>query len=86
MNNMISVIVPVYNVEKYICETIRSVEQQTYEDWELLLVEDGSHDGSRAVIEDYIKASGRENIRLIVQPENGGAAKERTLHCLFGRG
>ena len=86
MNNMISVIVPVYNVEKYICETIRSVEQQTYEDWELLLVEDGSRDGSRVVIEDYIKASGRENIRLIVQPKNGGAAKARNRGLQEARG
>ena len=77
MNNMVSVIVPVYNVEKYIRETIQSVENQSYADWELLLVEDGSRDGSRAVIEEYIKAGGRENIRLIVQPENGGAARAR---------
>lgn len=77
MNQMISVIVPVYNVEKYIHETIQSVVNQTYQDWELLLVEDGSSDNSRVVIEEYIKASAGENIRLVVQPENGGAARAR---------
>ena len=46
MDGLISVIVPVYNVEKYIVETMECVEAQTYGDWELLLVEDGSSDGT----------------------------------------
>ena len=41
MNPLISIIVPVYNTEKYIDETIRSVVDQTYQHWELVLVDDG---------------------------------------------
>ena len=43
---MISIIVPVYNAANYIEETIKTVVNQTYQDWELLLVDDCSRDGS----------------------------------------
>ena len=74
---MISVIVPVYNAEKFIRETMDCVIAQTYPCWELLLVEDGSRDNSVEIIETYIRDSGEERIRLICQPENMGAAKAR---------
>ena len=73
----ISVIVPVYNAEKFIRETMDCVIAQTYPCWELLLVEDGSRDNSVEIIETYIRDSGEERIRLICQPENMGAAKAR---------
>ena len=50
MDGLVSIIVPVYNVEKYIGETIACVEAQTYGNWELLLVEDNSSDRTLAVI------------------------------------
>ena len=53
---MVSVIVPVYNVERYIDKCIQSVIEQTYCDWELLLIDDGSTDNS-GVICDGAKAS-----------------------------
>lgn len=74
---LVSIIVPVYNVEKYIVETIESVRRQTYENWELLLVEDCSTDGSRAVIEEYLARTEDARIRLIALPANGGAARAR---------
>lgn len=74
---LVSIIVPVYNVEKYIVETIESVRCQTYENWELLLVEDCSTDGSRAVIEEYLARTEDTRIRLIALPANGGAARAR---------
>lgn len=74
---LVSIIVPVYNVEKYIAETIESVRRQTYENWELLLVEDCSTDGSLAVIEEYLARTEDARIRLIVLPANGGAARAR---------
>ena len=73
---MISIIVPVYNAEKYIRETIESVKAQTFTDWELILVDDQSKDGSVRIIEEEEKAL-PDKIRLIRQPENGGAAKSR---------
>jgi teichuronic acid biosynthesis glycosyltransferase TuaG len=75
---MISIIVPVYNAEAYIEDTIQMVLQQTYQDWELLLVDDGSLDGSAEVIRKYLdlcEASGR--IRLICRQTNAGAASAR---------
>ena len=48
----VSIVVPVYNGERYIRETIQSVKRQTEEDWELLLVDDVSTDKSLEVIEE----------------------------------
>lgn len=73
---MVSIIVPVYNAAKYIEDTIRMVEEQTYKDWELILVDDGSRDGSSEVIERFIK-SRKKRIRLIKKEANAGAAEAR---------
>ena len=77
MSELISIIVPVYNAEKVITETMDSVLGQTYPYWELLLVEDGSKDNSADVIMDYIAEKGENRIRLIRQPSNQGAARAR---------
>lgn len=77
MSELVSVIVPVYNAEKFIREAMDSVRAQTYESWELLLVEDGSSDGSVDVITDYIAEKQETRIRLIRQPSNQGAACAR---------
>lgn len=77
MSELVSVIVPVYNAEKFIREAMDSVRAQTYENWELLLVEDGSSDGSVDVITGYIAETQEARIRLIRQPSNQGAARAR---------
>ncbi len=77
MREQISIIVPVYNAEKFIRETLDCVLAQTYPCWELLLVEDCSGDQTRAVIEAYLAEKGDERIRLICQSANQGAAKAR---------
>lgn len=74
---MISIIVPAYRAEKVIGEAIDSVVAQTYPNWELLLVEDAGGDGTAEIIEEYVREHGESRIRLIRQPENGGAAKAR---------
>ena len=83
MTDTVSIIVPVYNAEKYIKETIDSVLKQTYTDWELLLVDDGSKDASS----DIIKSYNDERIKLFKQPENMGAyaARNRGLSLALGR-
>lgn len=73
----VSIIVPVYNAAAYIEETMDSVRAQTYENWELLLVEDGSSDNTDGLISEYIRRTGDVRIRLIRQPSNLGAAKAR---------
>lgn len=74
---MVSVIVPVYHVEKYIVETMDCVRSQTYRDWELLLVEDCGGDGCVQIIQRYIEDTRDDRIRLIRQPSNMGAAMAR---------
>ena len=63
---LVSIIVPVYNAEKYILETISSVQAQTYGSWELILVEDQSSDDSRAVVERFLAETPDERVRLLV--------------------
>lgn len=71
---MISVIVPVYNVIKYLDECVASIVAQTYKEWECILVNDGSTDGSGAICDKWALQDGR--IRVIHQ-ENGGVSKAR---------
>ena len=68
----VSIIMPVYNAEKYLRTSIDSVLAQTYSDWELILVDDGSGDTSGEICESYAQKDKR--IRYIRQ-ENGGPAK-----------
>lgn len=86
MDGLISVIVPVYNVKKYIAETMDCVRAQTYGDWELLLVEDGSSDGSDEEIRRYAEEKKEARIRLISQPSNMGAAMARNRGLAEARG
>jgi teichuronic acid biosynthesis glycosyltransferase TuaG len=76
-NQTVSIIVPVYQLEKFILQTIRCVQAQTYTDWELLLVEDCSRDNTDRVITEYLTEHPDPRIRLIRQEENLGAAEAR---------
>lgn len=75
MDNLISIVVPVYNAEQYIEKTIEMVLAQTYVKWELLLVDDCSTDGSIDKIKRYCEKDKR--IRLCAKEKNEGAAKAR---------
>ena len=77
MEELISIIVPVYQANRFIRETMDCVLAQTYPDWELLLIEDGSTDGTPETIRSYCEKKGENRIRLICQPVNGGAARAR---------
>lgn len=83
---MVSIIVPVYNVEKYLSQTITMVKKQTYADWELLLVDDHSEDGSVKTIEESLLQEPDGRIRLIRQPKNLGAAAARNRGLKEARG
>jgi len=86
MNDLVSIIVPVYNVEKYIRETMDCVREQTFENWELLLVEDCGTDNTLNIIEDYLQEKQDRRIRLIRQPSNMGAARARNRGLVEARG
>lgn len=72
----ISIIIPVYNVEKYISRCIESIIIQTFKDWELLLINDGSIDSSGNICEIYAKRDWRIKI---IQKRNGGVSETRNL-------
>ena len=71
-NTRVSIITPVYNGEAYIAETIYSVLAQTYRDWEMLIVDDGSRDASADIVLRFAKRDSR--IRLLRQENRGSAA------------
>lgn len=82
---MISIIVPVYNAEKYIETTIEMVRRQTFGDWELILVDDCSKDCSASVIRKCI-GNDAEKICLIQKTVNEGAAKARNTGIAAAKG
>ena len=61
---MVSIIIPIYNVEQYITACLESVASQTYTDYEVILVDDCGSDGSMRIVHDYV--------RLIAKNDNGG--------------
>lgn len=75
--DMVSIVVPVYNAERFLPETIGLVQKQTYRDWELILVDDCSSDNGAAIVRQYAKDDTR--IRLIQQEVNAGVARSRNL-------
>ena len=77
MKELVSIIVPVYNVQNFIVETIESVLAQTYTNWELLLIENGSTDGTRELLEQYLQEQTDERIKCYMMGTNVGAAAAR---------
>lgn len=75
-NEKVSIIVPIYNVEKYIKECINSIMKQTYTNIEIILVDDGSKDQSGKICDEYSKKDTR--IR-VVHKKNGGLSSARNL-------
>ncbi len=80
---LVSVIVPVYNVAAYVEECVRSITAQTYRNLEIILVDDGSTDGSGALCDELAKEDSR--IRVLHTP-NGGVARTRNVGVSAARG
>lgn len=80
----VSVIMPAYNCERYIEKAIRSVMEQTFKDWELIVIDDGSKDSTREIIEALAEEDDR--IRSMPNGSNIGVAKTRNRGLEIGRG
>lgn len=80
----ISVIVPVYQAEKFLHRCLDSVVRQTFSDWELILVDDGSTDGSPALCDRFAARDGR--IRVFHRKKNQGVSEARNLGLREARG
>ena len=79
----ISVIVPVYNVEKYISQCLDSIINQTYSNIEIICVNDGTRDGSRKILEEYRKKDSRIKI---IDKKNGGLSSARNAGLEVAQG
>ena len=83
MNNKVSIIIPVYNVEAYLAECLQSVVTQTFQDMEIILVNDGSTDCSPKIMKTFAEKDNR--IKIINQPNSGvSAARNKGLRVASG--
>ena len=78
-----TVIVPVFNSERWIASTLRSIQNQSYSSWECLVINDGSTDNSRLIIEKFVKEDSRFKL---ISTNNQGVAKARNLGILNALG
>lgn len=86
MKELVSIIVPVYNANKYIEATVKTVQEQSYENWELLLVDDGSTDGSTETIKRIVEADVTNRIVPLFPEEHGSAARARNFGLEHAKG
>ena len=80
---LVSIVMPVYNSEAFVAEALESVLAQTYRNWELVVVDDCSNDGSAAIIEEFAARHGENRIRFFRHESNKGAAATR--RTAFGK-
>ena len=83
MNPLVSIIIPIYNQEKFLIETLKSVMDQTYSNWECILVNDGSTDNSVAVLNKFIT---QDNRFSFINSENKGVSNARNLALQLVKG
>lgn len=83
MNPKVTILMPVYNGEKYLVEAIESILNQTYKDFEFLIINDGSTDNTESIIRKYVGMDSR--VKYLFQ-KNGGQGKARNFGISISRG
>lgn len=83
-NQLVSIITPTWNCAQFICETIQSIRAQTYQNWELIILDDCSTDNTQEVIAPYLEADNR--IKYICNDQNSGAAVTRNNALKVAKG
>ena len=81
---LVSVITPTYNCAKFIVRTLNSVQAQTYQNWEMIIVDDQSQDNTKEIVEEYTKRDSRIKYHLL--DFNSGAAVARTTAMKLAKG
>ena len=81
---LVTVITPSYNTERFIAETIRSVQAQTYSHWEMIIVDDCSSDDTDAIVKPFLEED--ERIKYVKNEQNAGAAMSRNKALRMARG
>ena len=79
----VSIIVPVFNADRFLNQCVNSILKQTFVDWELLLVDDGSTDSSLSICQKYAKS---DNRIVIYHKENGGVSSARNIGIKYSEG
>lgn len=77
--SVVSVVMPVYNMEKYVAESIDSILNQTFSGWELIIVDDGSTDGTAEILRSFTDS----RIRVLTNFRNKGNYLARNRGCRF---
>ena len=77
----VTILLSTYNGEQFLSEQIKSIQEQTYRDWQLLIRDDGSTDGTRAVIEDFCRKDDRIAFINRENPQNLGVIQ--SFHSLL---
>lgn len=83
-NDLVSIIMPSYNCGRFVEETIRSVQAQTYQNWEIIFVDDCSKDDTMSKVMAMMERDAR--IRVFQNPQNNGAAVSRNLALREAKG
>src|SRR5690554_2572883 len=81
--SLLSVIIPIYNAEEFLVRCLNSVVNQTYQELEIILINDGSTDNSRSICEEYARIDSRI---LLLNKKNGGQSSARNAGLDIARG
>ena len=84
MKALVSIITPAYNSAKFIAETIQSVQNQTYENWEMLIVDDGSTDKTEAIVLSFVNKDKRIQFHKLKQNSGAGVARNTAIEKVNG--
>ncbi|AWK03667.1 glycosyl transferase [Flavobacterium crocinum] len=85
MNDLVSILTPTYNTEKFIKATIESVQNQTYNNWEMILVDDASIDQTVSVIEEFAQNDSRIKLFKLEKNSGNGFARNVALEKASGK-
>ncbi|KAF2335919.1 glycosyltransferase family 2 protein [Flavobacterium ginsenosidimutans] len=85
MNDLVSILTPTFNTEKFIRLTIESAKNQTYTNWEMILIDDASTDNTVAIIEEFVKKDSRIKLFKLLENRGNGFARNAALEKATGK-